>query len=247
MKWSMGSKRNMGLKERCYMFSNGYELEQRVSSFMAGVYGWMSCGLAITAGVSYYIATVPAIFTYIYTHPGVLIGLFLAQMAFVFAITLFINRMSFITALVLFLLYAATLGITLSSIFYVYTQSSIISTFLATAGMFGVMSLYGYVTKSDLTSIGNLSFMVLIGLVIGMLINMFLQSAQFDYILSGIGVIVFVLLTAYDTQRIKQMARPMLVEQDVIGKITLLGALTLYLDFINLFLFLLRFMGNRRE
>ena len=229
------------------MFSNGYELEQRVSSFMAGVYGWMSCGLAITAGVSYYVAMTPAIFAYIYTHSGVLIGLFLAQMAFGFAITLFINRMSFITALVLFLLYAATVGITLTLTFSIYTQSSIISTFLVTAGMFGIMSLYGYVTTSDLTTIGNLSFMLLVGLFISLLINMFLQSAQFDYILSGVGVIVFVLLIAYDTQRIKQMARPMLVEQDVMSKITLLGAFTLYLDLILLFRFLLRFMGNRRE
>src|SRR3990172_12018591 len=227
------------------MFSNGYEFEQRVSSFMAGVYGWMSCGLAITAGVSYYVASVPAIFTYIYTHPGILIGLFVAQLAFVFALTLFLNRMTFITALVLFLLYATTLGITLSSIFYVYTEGSIISTFLTAACMFGVMSFYGYVTKADLTTVGNMSFMVLIGLVIGMLINMFLKSAQFDYILSGVGVVLFVLLTAYYTQRIKQLARSMLVDQELIGKVTLLGALTLYLDFINLFFFFLLFIVNR--
>jgi FtsH-binding integral membrane protein len=229
------------------MFSNGYELEQRVSSFMAGVYGWMSCALAITAATAYYVASTPAIFTYIYTHSGILIGLFIAQLAFVFAISFFLNRMTFITALILFLLYAATLGITLSSIFSIYTESSIISTFITTAGMFGVMSLYGYMTKSDLTTVGNMSFMVLIGLIIGMLINMFLKSEQFDYILSGIGVVIFVLLTAYDTQKIKQIARPMLLEKELIGKITLLGALTLYLDFINLFLFLLRFMGSRRE
>lgn len=229
------------------MFANGYELDQRISSFMAGVYGWMSCALAITAATAYYIATMPAISTYIYTHSMVLIGLFIVQIGLVIAITSFINRMSFFTALLLFLVYSVTMGITLSSIFYVYTESSIISTFLTTALMFGVMSLYGYVTKADLTSIGNLSSMVLIGLVIGMVINMFLKSVQFDYVLSGIGVVVFVLLTAYDTQKIKQLARSMLVEQDMIGKVALLGALTLYLDFINLFLFLLRFMGNRRE
>ncbi len=230
-----------------YMFSNSYELDKNVSSFMCGVYGWMSCALAITAGVAYYVASTPVIFTYMYTHPGLIFGLIFAQFAFIFGITFFLNRISFITALVLFLLYAATLGITLSSIFYVYTEISIITTFLTTAGMFGVMSVYGYITKSDLTSIGNLSFMVLIGLIIGMLINMFLKSEQFDYILSGIGVIVFTLLTAYDTQKIKQYGRSMLVEKEMIGKVTLIGALTLYLDFINLFLFLLRFMGNRRE
>lgn len=229
------------------MFSNSYEFEQRVSSFMAGVYGWMGCGLAITAATAYYVASVPAIFTYIYTHQGVLIGLFIAQLAFVFALVLFLNRIAFVTALVFFLLYAITLGITLSSIFYVYTEGSIISTFLTTACMFGVMSLYGYVTKANLTSVGNMSLMVLIGLIIGMLINMFLKSPQFDYILSGIGVVVFVLLTAYDTQKIKQLARPMFTDPELVRKLTLLGALTLYLDFINLFLFLLRFMGNRRE
>jgi len=229
------------------MFSNGYELDKRVSSFMVGVYGWMSGALAITAGTAYYVAHTPAIFTYVYTHPALLLGLIFGQLALVFAMSFFINRMSFITALVLFLVYAATLGITLASIFYVYTESSIITTFLTTAGMFGVMSLYGYVTKADLTTVGNMSIMVLVGLIIGMLINLFLKSEQFDYILSGIGVVIFVLLTAYDTQRIKQLGRLMLVEQEVIGKVTLLGALSLYLDFINLFLFLLRFMGSRRE
>ena len=229
------------------MFSRSYEQDRQISSFMAGVYGWMSCALAITAGVSYYVASTPAIFSYIHTHSGVVVGLFIAQFAFVFAIAFFLNRLSFITALVLFLVYAATLGITLSSIFYIYTQVSIMTTFLTTAGMFGVMSLYGYVTKADLTSVGNMALMVLIGLIIGMVVNMFVQSEQFDYILSGIGVIIFVLLTAYDTQKIKQIARSNLIEREMIGKITIIGALTLYLDFINLFLFLLRFMGNRRN
>lgn len=229
------------------MFSNGYELDKKVSSFMAGVYGWMGCALTLTAGAAYYVASVPAIFTYIYTNPIILFGLFAIQIGLVLAITLLMNRISFVTALVLFLLYATTLGITLSSIFYVYTEGSILSTFLTTALMFSVMSLYGYVTKADLTSVGNMSMMVLVGLIIGMVVNMFLKSAQFDYVLSGVGVVVFVLLTAYDTQKIKQIARPMLVDQEMVGKVTLVCALTLYLDFINLFLFLLRFMGKRRE
>jgi FtsH-binding integral membrane protein len=229
------------------MFSNGYELDQKVSSFMAGVYGWMSCALALTAGAAYYVANSPVIFTYIYTHSAVLVGLMIFQLGLVLAIGLLINRISFISMLIMFLLYATTLGITLSSIFYVYTEASILSTFLTTALMFGAMSLYGYVTKADLTSMGSMSMMVLVGLIIGMVINMFLKSEQFDYVLSGVGVVIFVLLTAYDTQKIKQMARPMLVQQEVIGKVTLVCALTLYLDFINLFLFLLRFMGKRRD
>lgn len=229
------------------MFANGYEFDQRISSFMAGVYGWMGCALAVTAGTAYYVANTPAIFNYIYTHTFIIVALFMAQIGLVFAISMFMNRMSFMTALVLFLLYSGTLGLTLSSIFYVYTEGSILSTFLTTALMFGAMSAYGYYTKADLTSMGNMSMMILFGLVIAMFVNMFLKSAQFDYILSGVGVVIFVLLTAYDTQKIKQFARPLLVEQEMIGKVTLLGALMLYLDFINLFLFLLRFMGNRRE
>lgn len=229
------------------MFSNGYELDKKVSSFMAGVYGWMSCALALTAGSAYYIASTPSLFMYIYSHSAIIIGLLIFQVGLVIAITGFINRISFVAALALFLLYAASLGVTLSSIFFVYTQASILSTFLTTALMFGAMSLYGYVTKADLTSIGSISMMVLVGLIIGMFINMFLQSEHFDYVLSGIGVVIFTLLTAYDTQKIKQIARPMLTQQELIEKVTLIGALTLYLDFINLFLFLLRFMGQRRE
>jgi uncharacterized protein len=231
------------------MFSNGYELDQKVSSFMSGVYGWMSCALALTAGTAYYVASVPSIFMYIYTHSAIIIGLMIFQIGLVIAITALLNRMSFVTALALFLVYAASLGVTLSlsSIFFVYTEASILSTFLTTALMFGAMSLYGYMTKADLTSVGSMSIMVLFGLIIGMVVNMFLKSEQFDYILSGIGVVVFVLLTAYDTQKIKQIARPVLGDHELAAKMTLIGALTLYLDFINLFLFLLRFMGQRRD
>jgi len=213
---------------------------------MSGVYGWMSCALAVTASAAYYVASVPSIFVYV-QQPSVLMILLFGQLAFVFGLAFFLNRMSYITALVLFLLYSFSLGVTLSSIFFVYTHTSIISTFLSTALMFAAMSMYGYITKSDLTTIGNMSFMVLVGLLIGMIVNMFLQSAQFDYFLSGIGVIIFVLLTAYDTQKLKQLARGLLVENQSIEKVTIFGALTLYLDFINLFLFLLRFMGKRTE
>src|SRR5579863_3264312 len=229
------------------MFSNGYELDQKVSSFMSGVYGWMSCALALTAGTAYYVASVPSIFMYIYTHSAIIIGLMIFQIGLVIAITALLNRMSFVTALALFLVYAASLGVTLSSIFFVYTEVSILSTFLTTALMFGAMSLYGYMTKADLTSVGSMSIMVLFGLIIGMFVNMFLKSEHFDYILSGIGVVVFVLLTAYDTQKIKHIARPVLGDHELAAKMTLIGALTLYLDFVNLFLFLLRFMGQRRD
>lgn len=229
------------------MFSNGYELNQRVSSSMSGVYGWMGGALIITAVVSYYVAHTPAFFMYVHTHQGIMAGLLIAQFALVISITFFINRVSFVVALILFLLYAASLGVTLSSIFYLYTKISIITTFLTTAGMFGVMSLYGYITKTDLTSMGNVLFMLLIGLIIGLVINIFLKNERLDYIFSGIGVVLFVLLTAFDTQKIKQYIRSMLINEEMMQKVTLLGALILYLDFINIFLFLLRFLGNRRE
>jgi uncharacterized protein len=229
------------------MYSNGYELDQKTSSFMSGVYGWMSCALALTAGAAYYVASMPSICMYIYTHSAIIIGLMIFQVGLVIAIQALLNRISFATALVMFLVYATSLGVTLSSVFFVYTEGSILSTFLTTALTFGAMSLYGYMTKADLTSMGSMSMMVLIGLVIGMFVNMFLKSEHFDYILSGIGVVVFVLLTAYDTQKIKQLARFSIADHELVAKMTLIGALTLYLDFINLFLFLLRFMGQRRD
>ncbi len=228
------------------MFLGEYTVDQRISSFIVGVYGWMSVALAITAGTAYYVASTPTIFVYI-CQPGVAIGLVFVQLLLVFGLAFLINRMTFVTALVLFLLYACSLGVTLSSIFYIYAHASIISTFLSTACMFGIMSAYGYVTASDLTRIGNLSLMVLFGLIIGMVINIFMKSEQFDYIISAVGVVVFVLLTAYDTQKIKEIARSFVAESQPIEKITIIGALTLYLDFINLFLFMLRFMGKKNE
>jgi len=228
------------------MFVDGYASDQRISSFMIGVYGWMSCALAITASAAYYVANVPAIFAYI-QQPWIIMTLLCMQLAFVFGLSFFLNKVSYGTALILFLLYSFSLGITLSALFFVYTHASIIAAFLSTALMFAAMSFYGYVTKADLTTIGSMSGMALIGLIIAMIVNMFLKSEQFDYILSAIGILIFVLLTAYDTQKIKEIARNFLAHNEAIEKITIFGALTLYLDFINLFLFLLRFVGKRNE
>ena len=229
------------------MFEAEYPHVQRVANLMYGVYGWMSCALTITAGIAYYVAATPKIFMFIHQNPGVLIMLFLAQIGLVIGLSIFLARMTFTTALAMFLLYAASLGLTLSSIFYIYTESSIVSTFVTTAGMFGVMSIYGYLTRSDLTSIGNMSVMMLFGLIIGLVVNMFLRNPMVDLVLSGIGVVVFVLLTAYDTQKIKRLGQQMVAGKEAMAKISILGALTLYLDFINIFLFLLRFMGRRRD
>jgi FtsH-binding integral membrane protein len=218
-----------------------------LQSFMAGIYSWMSCALAITAAVAYYVAAHSEFLLYIQTHPLMLIVLFVAQLGLVIALSALIYRMSFVTALALFVVYAALMGLTLSTIFALYTTASIVTTFITTAGMFGAMALYGYFTKTDLTTIGSLSIMMLFGLIIGMFVNIFMQNQTFDFILSGIGVIVFTLLTAYDVQKLKLLGQQLHGQDEMTNKITLLGALTLYLDFINLFLFMLRFMGNRRE
>lgn len=226
------------------MMHTDHVSNHRMSSFIAAVYGWMSCALAITAGVAYYIALTPTITHFFVENPMMLFVLFFAQIALVLSIVTLLPRMNFFTAIGIFFLYALSVGITTSSIFFVFELGSIISTFLTTALTFGVMSLYGYLTKTDLTVIGNICIMILMGLVITMLVNMFLQNSTIEYVISGIGVIIFVLLIAYDTQKIKLLAYS---PHDQINKLSIIGALTLYLDFINLFFFLLRFMGKRRE
>jgi len=207
----------------------------------------MSLGLAVTAGIAYYLFQTKTFALYLKAHPGTFMWMFILQLALVFILVFYLMRMSFTTAMLLFVLYAASLGVTLSSIFFVYTQASIFSTFLVTAGMFAMMSVYGYVTKADLTRVGNFAIMGLFGLILAFVVNFFLRSPKFDYVLSGIGIVIFVLLTAYDTQKIKMIGQRLITDEQSRRKIAIYGALTLYLDFINLFLFLLRFMGNRRD
>ncbi|QWV95415.1 Bax inhibitor-1/YccA family protein [Geomonas oryzisoli] len=209
------------------------------SGVMRGVYGWMSGGLLLTALVSVITASSPALLQAILGNRILFYALIFGELGLVVAISGAINRISTATASLLFLLYAALNGLTMSTIFVVYTHSSIASTFLVTAGMFGVMSLYGYLTRSDLSSWGSFLFMGLVGVVIASLVNIFLHSSMLNWVLSLCGIIVFTGLTAYDTQRIKQMG-------NTGGKGAILGALTLYLDFINMFLLLLRFLGDRR-
>lgn len=224
-----------------------YPEEMPVSRFMYRVYAWMAFALAVTAGVSYYTFESQTLFKYLMTHTGAMIGLIVFQFALVVALSSFMMKMSLTVAITAFVVYAASLGLTMASIFFVYTKTSIYATFLVTAGMFLVMALYGYFTKADLSALGSFMLMALFGLILGFVVNFFMQSSIFDYILSGIGVIVFTLLTAYDTQKIKQRAQQLVVDNETWGKIAITSALTLYLDFINLFLFMLRFMGQRRE
>jgi len=221
------------------------------SNLLYRVYGWMCLALALTATTAYYVSTSPAFLAMIFGPEGkgtmVPIILFIVQIGLVLALSIFIQRISYPVAVVLFILYALSLGVTLSAIFLVYTFTSIFSTFLVASGMFGAMAIYGYFTKSDLTSMGSFLFMALIGLVIGGLVNMFLKSESFQYVLAGIGVLVFTLYTAYDVQKIKNIMHDRFADQETLSKIAIIGALTLYLDFVNLFLSLLQFMGRKKE
>ena len=214
--------------------------------FMVRVYNWMAAGLAITGFMAFYVSSSPAMMNILFGNPIVPIILIIAQIGLVFWLASRVMQMSVSQATGVFLLYAGLTGVTFSTLFVVYTSASITSTFLVTAGTFGAMSLYGYTTKKDLTSWGSFLFMGLIGIIIASLVNMFMQNSMMSTIISYVGVLIFVGLTAYDTQKIKEMNIIGNEGTDEDTKEAIQGALTLYLDFINLFLMLLRLMGDRR-
>ena len=214
-------------------------------ALMRKVYVWMTLALVITGFTAYAVATSPGLLMAIVGNRFVLLGLIVAELALVVGISGAINRLSLAVATLMFVLYSVINGATLSVVFLAFTMSSITSVFFITAGTFATMALVGYTTKKDLTSMGRMLFMALIGLVIATVVNMFMRSSGLDMILNYVGVLVFVGLTAYDTQKIKEQ----LMMADNMGeaaqKVALVGALTLYLDFINLFLYLLRILGKR--
>ena len=212
-----------------------------ISGFMAGVYKWMTIAMSLTAIVAWKASTSEAYLTYLTTHTGVFIFLVIAQLGLVVWLSAGIQRMSFNTAVFSFLAYAALTGLTLSTIFVVYTAASIAQAFWVTAGMFGAMSLYGYTTKRDLSAWGSFLFMSLIGIIIGSVLNIWLNSALIEWVVTFGGIVVFSGLAAYDNQKLKQYA---LMGQ---GNLMIHGALRLYLDFINLFLMILRVMGGGRD
>jgi uncharacterized protein len=219
--------------------------EERQNSLISRVYAWMTAGLAVTGATAAFTATTPALLNLIFGNSLVLILLLVAQVALVIAISGAINRLTATTATALFLLYAALNGVTLASVLLTYTGASIALTFFITAGTFAAMSLYGSITKRDLTAVGNLAFMVLIGIILGSLVNFFLRNELIYWVLTYAGVGVFVALIAYDTQKIKRILSQGL-EGEAAGRAVILGALALYLDFVNLFLNLLRIFGRRR-
>lgn len=224
-----------------------FAMSTAFSALMRKVFIWMALALVITGVTAYGVATTPSLLIAIVTNKALFWGLIIAELALVFAVSGAINRLSLATATLMFVLYSVVNGATLSVIFLAYSMPAIIQTFFITAGTFGVMALVGYTTKTDLTSLGKLLFMALIGLVIATVVNMFVGSTGFDYILSYVGVLIFVGLTAYDTQKIKQMCMQAPDAGEHMQKLALLGALSLYLDFINLFLYLLRIFGNNKD
>lgn len=218
-----------------------------LQAYMAQVYGWMTCGLLLTAFVSWYAAHSPAVMSFVFSSRITFFGLIIAQLGLVFVLSGMVHRLSGGVATGLFMLYSALTGLTLASIFLVYSGQSIASTFVISAGMFGAMSLYGYTTKRDLSGLGSMLFMGLIGIVLASLVNIWLKSTALMWAVTYIGVLVFVGLTAYDTQKLKVLGTQLSADdKDNFRKYSIMGALTLYLDFINLFLMLLRIFGNRR-
>lgn len=222
------------------------EIAAEQQRFMTKVYAWMSLALVITGYVAMWTASTPELVNLIFSNQLILIVLLLIEFAMVARLASAIGKMTASTATLVFLLYSLLNGVTLSAVFVAFTAESIASTFYITAGTFGLMSLYGYFTKSDLTKWGNLLFMGLIGIIVASVVNFFFHSEMIYWITTYAGVLIFVGLTAYDTQKIKRM--------NIIGnegteedkKEAIMGALTLYLDFINLFLFLLRIFGRRK-
>jgi len=211
-----------------------------VSVYFSRVYNWMAIALLLTGVVAYYVAGSESMMKAIVGNRILFFGLIIGELFLVG----YISRMA--TATMLFILYAVLNGLTLSVLFMMYTSASISSTFLVTAGTFGAMSAYGYFTKKDLTKIGNLAMMALIGIIIASVVNIFMRSEMMHWIITYLGVAIFVGLTAYDTQKLKTIAYRGFDNGENMEKSAILGALTLYLDFINLFIFLLRIFGDRK-
>ena len=236
------------------MENNFYnQVEERAQSstlafpaFMSKVYLWMTLALVVTGMTAYYVASSPAILYAIVSNQIAFWGLFIGELVLVFVLSSRIMSLSFVTASLMFVIYSIMNGVFFSFILLAYTEQSIATTFLITAGTFGAMSLFGFVTKRDLSAMGRILFMLLIGLIIATVVNIFMKAEGLTLILNYAGVVIFVGLTAYDTQSIKQMLQEH-GDKEGAEKIALLGSLSLYLDFINLFIYLLRFFGESRK
>lgn len=220
------------------------EMETRVRTFIRGVYGWMFGGLLLTTVAALWVVASPAMQQLVLGNPIVMFGLIIVELGIVLFLSFRITKMTAATAASAFLVYSFLNGLTLSVIFWAYSHASIVQAFLTAAGMFGAMSVYGLVTKRDLTSWGSFFFMGLIGIILCSVVNIFLHSTGLAFVVSVLGVFIFLGLTAWDNQKLKAMAT---VTGPMQENLSVIGALALYLDFINLFLFLLRLFGDRRR
>lgn len=223
------------------------EVETQQRAFFYKVYGWMALALALTGLVAMQVASSAQLIKMIFGNPILFFGLIIGELILVFALSAGLRNMNPALATAMFFIYAGLNGVTMSIIFLAYTKTSIATTFFVTAGTFAAMCLYGYTTKKDLTKWGNILFMALIGLVLASVVNIFLNNPMMYWIISYAGVLIFVGLTAYDTQKIKQMSSHFQEGTDDFIRYAVMGALMLYLDFINLFMMLLRILGNRRD
>jgi len=225
------------------------QAQQNINEFIRSVYNWMAIGLSLTGFVAYYVSNSEPLLQLIFGNRLIFFGLIAAELILVFSLVARAGKMRASSATAMFILYSALNGITLSAIFLIYTRSSITSTFFISAATFIACSIYGMTTKRDLTSLGSFMVMGLFGIIIASVVNLFIRSSGMSLIISYIGVFVFIGLTAYDTQKLKTMAlsQPSDLEAGVVRKGAILGALTLYLDFINLFLMLLRILGAGRN
>ena len=228
-----------------YPIAYGEQTEVRQRSVISQAYIWMMVGLAVTGLVSLLTVTSPFMLSLIYNPPIVFFGLLVVEIILVIVLAAAIMRLPTGVATTLFIVYAALNGVTLSGIFYAYSLPSLATTFFITAGTFGIMGIYGYTTKRDLTRIGNLALMALLGVILATVVNFFLQNPIVYWITTYLGVLIFVALIAYDTQKLKRMNAA--AGGDSARRLSILGALMLYLDFINLFLFLLRIFGRQRD
>ena len=219
------------------------QIDEGLRAYMLRVYNYMVTGLALTGAVAFVVASTPAVFNAIFGS-GLHWVVILAPLGLVIFLSARINKMSAATAQISYWIFAGLMGLSLASVFVIYTGESIARVFFITAATFAAMSLYGYTTKRDLTKLGSFLFMGLIGIIIAMVVNFWLQSTMIQFVISVLGVLIFIGLTAYDTQKIKEMYNEV-DSSEIAGKKAIMGALRLYLDFINLFLMLLHLFGNR--
>ena len=217
-----------------------------VNSVMKNVFTLMTLALAATGAISYIVSNNIQIIKAILENQPLFWGLIIGELVLVMVLSAMINRISFTTALILFALYSVINGVTLAPLFIVFTAESIASAFFVTAGTFGAMAIFGYITKFDLSGIGKILIMALFGLIIASIVNIFLASSQMEMITNYAGVLIFTGLTAYDTQKIKNLVQENINNENIIPKLSVIGSLTLYLDFINLFIKLLQLMGKRK-